>query len=206
MTESDARTALLDAAERVVLAAGYPAATNRAVADEAGVAHGLVRYHFGSIEQLLVETLRRLSGRLYERQRALYASDRPFIEKWREAMGHLTGTDEDYGRLWLELQAMSWTRPEMRALVAEVHEGWRAVLRDALGAAADELGIDTDRFPVEAIVTLVMTFNLGIQVEGASGVTTGHADLLAVIDRLIDERTPTTTTTDRTDAPLRSTP
>ena len=186
----DARPALLDAAERVILRGGYPAATNRAVAAEAGLNHGLVRYHFGSIENLLVETLRRLTGLLYERQRALYESDRPFLDKWREAMAHLVGTDEDYGRLWLELQAMSWTRPDMRVLVGEVNEGWRAVLRDALGQALIELDIDADRFPTEAMVTLVMTFNLGVQVERAGGVTTGHLDLLEMIDRFLDDRTP----------------
>ncbi len=189
MTETDARTALLDAAERVILRGGYPAATNRAVASEAGLNHGLVAYYFGSIEQLLVETLRRLTGLLYERQRALYGSDRPFLDKWREAMDHLTGTDQDYGRLWLELQAMSWTRPELRSLVSDVNEGWRAVLRDAIGAALAELGIDEERFPTEAMVTLVMTFNLGVQVERAGGVTTGHLDLLEMIDRFLVDRT-----------------
>ena len=36
--------------------------------------------------------------------------------------------------------------------------------------------------PLEALVSLVMTFNLGIMVERLGGVETGHADLLDWID------------------------
>jgi hypothetical protein len=39
--------------------------------------------------------------------------------------------------------------------------------------------------PLEALVSLVMTFNLGIIVERLSGVETGHRELLEWIDRWI---------------------
>ena len=41
------------------------------------------------------------------------------------------------------------------------------------------------RFPVEAVVSLVMTFNEGIFLERMSGIETGHAGLLAMIDRWV---------------------
>jgi hypothetical protein len=37
--------------------------------------------------------------------------------------------------------------------------------------------------PLEALVTLVITFNVGIMVERLSGVTEGHEELLDWIDR-----------------------
>ena len=46
-----------------------------------------------------------------------------------------------------------------------------------------EYGIDKRRFPVDAVVSLVMTFNEGVQLERTSGIRTGHAELLAMIDR-----------------------
>jgi AcrR family transcriptional regulator len=38
------RAALLDAAERILIESGYPAATTRAIAAEANVNHGLIHY------------------------------------------------------------------------------------------------------------------------------------------------------------------
>lgn len=54
---------LLDAAIEIAGREGLPAVTYRAVAARAGVAHGLVRHHFGSREQLLNEAFRRSADR-----------------------------------------------------------------------------------------------------------------------------------------------
>jgi hypothetical protein len=80
---------------------------------------------------------------------------------------------------------MAWNRPDLQERVKEVNSGWRAILVDAIGSAMDGYGVDTVRFPVDAMVSLVMTFNLGIQIEAASGVTDGHEELLAMIDRIL---------------------
>ena len=45
-----------------------------------------------------------------------------------------------------------------------------------------EYGLDTERFPVAAMVALVATFNEGIILDRLGGVTEGHAELLAMID------------------------
>ena len=51
------REALLDAAVRVVARGGLRRLTYRAVAQEAGVTHGLVVHHFGSRDALIEEAL-----------------------------------------------------------------------------------------------------------------------------------------------------
>lgn len=51
------REALLDAAVRVVAAGGLRKLTYRAVAQEAGVSHGLVLHHFGSRDALIEAAL-----------------------------------------------------------------------------------------------------------------------------------------------------
>ncbi|WP_306319120.1 MULTISPECIES: TetR/AcrR family transcriptional regulator [unclassified Streptomyces] len=51
------RTALLDAAVRVVAQGGLRKLTYRAVAQEAGVTHGLVVHHFGSRDALIEEAV-----------------------------------------------------------------------------------------------------------------------------------------------------
>jgi AcrR family transcriptional regulator len=172
--------ALLDAAERLLLELGYSKVTTRRVAAEAGLNHGLVHYYFGSVENLLVRALERFTERLTARQRAMYSDpDVPFLEKWRRAMHYLVGEDLAYEKIWLELQALSWNHPELRDQVARVNEEWRSVLTEAFEEPREHYGID---MPLDALVSLVMTFNEGIILERAQGITAGHRELLAWID------------------------
>ena len=171
--------ALLDGAERLLVEMGAAGITTRRVAEEAGANHGLVHYYFGSVEHLLVRVLERFTERLIERQRQMYDADVPFVEKWRAAMRYLVSEDATYEKIWLELQALSWNRPELRDRLAAVNAEWRAVLTEAFEQPRRELGID---MPLEVLVSLVMTFNIGVIVERLGGIETGHAALLDWID------------------------
>jgi AcrR family transcriptional regulator len=174
-----AEDALLDAAERLLVDLGHAGITTRRLAQEARVNHGLVHYYFGSIENVLVRTLERYTERLIERQRALYAADAPFLEKWRTAMRYLVAEDIEYQKVWWELQALAWNRPELRARVAHVNDEWRAVLTDAFAEPRERYGIE---MPLDALVSLVITFNEGIILERLSGIETGHRALLDWIE------------------------
>jgi AcrR family transcriptional regulator len=174
-----AEETLLDAAERLLVDVGYAGITTRGLAEAAGVNHGLVHYYFGSNEALLVRALERFTERLIARQRELYASDEPFVDKWRTAMRYLVEEDATYEKIWLELQALGWNNASLRARLAEVNAEWRAVLTEAFAEPHRELKIE---MPLEALVSLVMTFNLGLIVERLGDIDTGHADLLDWID------------------------
>jgi AcrR family transcriptional regulator len=174
-----AEQALLDAAERLLAEAGYASITTRRLAEEAGLNHGLVHYYFGSNENLLVRALERFTGRLITRQRELYGSDLPFADRWRTAMRYLLSEDVRYQKTWLELQALAWNNPDIRARLARVNAEWRGVLTEAFAQPRRELGI---ALPLEALVSLVMTFNLGIIVERLGGIDTGHRELLDWIE------------------------
>jgi AcrR family transcriptional regulator len=169
---------LLDAAERLLVEVGAAGITTRKVAEEAGVNHGLVHYYFGSVEHLLVRVLERFTEGLIERQRQMYAADVPFIEKWRTAMSYLDA-DRPYQKIWLELQALAWNRPELRERLEHVHTEWYQVLTDAFAKERERLGIE---MPLEALVTLVYTFNEGIMLERMSGIEDGHRALLGWIE------------------------
>jgi AcrR family transcriptional regulator len=185
----DSRTALLDAAERLLIERGHAALTVRVVAAEADVNHGLVRYYFTNLDNLLLEAFDRFTNQLFGRQRALYAQDIPFIEKWRTAMSYLAIEDRDtgYGKLWLEMQSLAWNKPELKARLQEVNRGWRDILTKAFTSAMDDYCIDTEQFPVDAVVSLVMTFNLGLQLEAIGGTREGHDALLAMIDQQLQQ-------------------
>jgi AcrR family transcriptional regulator len=178
-----AEEALLDAAERLLADVGYAGITTRGLAKEAGVNHGLVHYYFGSNENLLVHALERFTGRLIARQRELYEGDSvPFADKWRTAMRYLVSEDVRYEKIWLELQALAWNNRDIRARLARVNAEWRAVLTEAFDEPRRELSIP---MPLEALVSLVMTFNLGIITERLGGIETGHRELLDWIEQWI---------------------
>jgi hypothetical protein len=139
------------------------------------------------MEELLMRVLERFTDRILTRQRGMYADPSvPFLEKWRKAMGYI---DEDlaagYPKIWFELQAMSWNRPEFRERVLQIHEQWHIVLTEAIENALDEYGIDRGKFPADAVSTLVRTFNLGLLLERVNEFDRGHDSLLATIDSLL---------------------
>jgi AcrR family transcriptional regulator len=183
---ADATTALLDAAERLLVDVGYAGITTRKLADEAGVNAGLVHYYFGSMEEVFLRVLERFTDRLVERQASMYEGEGRFIDKWRTAMRYLfEDRASGYQKILFELFAMSWNRPEIRARIMRIDERWEAVVTPAVAAGMRELGMDTRRFPVRAMACLVAAFNKGIMLDGLNGVDYGHAELLDLVDRFL---------------------
>ena len=175
--------AFLDAAERLLVREGAAGVSTRQLAREAGQNHGLVHYYFGSVDELLLQTLERFTARVLDRQRAMYGTAAPFAEKWRAAMGYI---EEDlasgYPKVWAELEALAWDKPDLRERLRGVNDSWRTLLRDALTDAIDEYGLDSERFSAEAWAALVMQFNKGLLFERLLDFDRGHAELLAAID------------------------
>jgi len=102
-------------------------------------------------------------------------------------MGYIEADDREsgYSKLWLEMQAMAWNRPDLHTRLQDINRQWRIILTNAFTRAMDDYGVDTTQFPVDAVVSLVMTFNLGLQLEAVGGTTDGHEALLAMIDGIL---------------------
>ena len=190
---SDARqqatTALMDAAEDLLYEVGYAGVTTRAVAEAAGVNHGLVHYYFGSMDELLTQTLERFVEQLALALETLYADPTlTFAEKWR--LGSQFWVDEPTSRfpkILLELLAMGWNMPSLRTRLTEVHARFRAIFERHFGQALREYGLPESQFPLKVIVAAVTSFQLGLIVEGLSGVEEGHQELLDWIQQWIDD-------------------
>ena len=183
----EATDALLDAAEQLLVEIGYSAITTRKLAERAGVNHGLVHYYFGSMEDLLLRVVERFTEALIERQKAMYAAESPFIDKWRQAMQFLDADAESgYHKVWFEMQAMGWNDDAVRARLQQVHQQWIDVVLPAFERGLTELGVNKRRFPTKSVVALVVTFNQGIMLERLSGADSGHRDLLRMVDRTLE--------------------
>jgi AcrR family transcriptional regulator len=187
-TRAQTENAFLDAAERLLIEVGYSGISTRRLAEEAGANHGLVHYYFGSMENLFVRVLERFTERLIARQREMYGrTDISGVEKWKTAMGYLeSDLAAGYPKIWLELQALGWNRPDIAERVAAVNGEWRAVLTEAFDQMIGEYDLDREQFPLAAIVSLVITFNEGIMVERLSGISTGHRELLEMVERWLE--------------------
>jgi AcrR family transcriptional regulator len=183
-----ATAALMDAAERLLFEDGYAGVTTRRVAQAAGVKHGLVHYYFGSMEELLTQTLERLAERLAEPLEEHYANpDLTFPEKWRiVAQNWIEQPTSRFPKILLELSAMSWNNPELRQRISAVYARFRAILERYFGEAMRAYGLDESQFPLKVVAAAAGTFQLGVIVEGLSQFHEGHEELLTWVQSRLD--------------------
>src|SRR5436305_665621 len=83
--ESETRTALLDAAEALMVEDGYAAVTTRSVSTKAGVNNGLVYYYFGSMDELFLQLFKLRSARSLERLEEVLGDAQPLWAFWEQA-------------------------------------------------------------------------------------------------------------------------
>jgi AcrR family transcriptional regulator len=181
---SDPRDRLLDAAERLLGAEGGAALTTRRIASEAGVNHGLVHYHFGTVDDLIAALAERFAGRLVALQEALWTVDMSFADRFRAAAGHAQAE----GKVWFELQALAWNRPALRARLAWHAGRWREVLAASFSEAAAAYGLS--HASVEPLVALVSAYTQGTTAESLIGLDQGHAELLRWIEAWLNSLEP----------------
>ena len=82
-------------------------------------------------------------------------------------MRYLVERDVTYEKVWFELQALAWNRPELRERLARRQ---RRVARSADGGVRrSRTASSGSSMPLDALVSLVMTFNIGIIVERLGG-------------------------------------
>jgi AcrR family transcriptional regulator len=179
--DSRARTALLDAAERLMLSDGYAAVTTRRVGAEAGVNPGLVYYYFGPMDNLLIEVFRRVAARSQERHAEALASKQPLWALWDLILDH-TNT-----ALNLEFLALGNHRKALRAEIKAASGRRRHMQFEALSTVLAERGVDTQRWPPEAVMLLMDGVARFMGEEDAYGVDLGHTEAIAVVERLISE-------------------
>lgn len=172
------RIAMIDAAEAILCEEGYAALTSRRVADRIGVKQRLVYYYFLTMDDLTVETFRRLVVRDLDRLTRAATSARPLHAIWQIYTDADTPGNDP--RLISEFMALANRIAPLRGEVIAYIEDVRRIQTGCIAAALARHGGGDGLAPV-AIDMLFQSVALLLNREAGIGVTTGHGEMTAAI-------------------------
>lgn len=172
---------MLDAAEDILRDEGYGALTSRRVAERLGVKQRLVYYYFRTMDDLVLETFKRLAVRDLERLEAGVASGRPLHEAW-----DLFSNNSD-PRIVSEFMALANHHEKLSKEVIAFIEKSREVQIRALKKAMAAKGKDTSSLSPDAIALICTSVALALNRERALGIKKGHAPVKKMIRQFFDE-------------------
>jgi TetR/AcrR family fatty acid metabolism transcriptional regulator len=125
----DRRRAILDAAVRVFARDGYHTSRVGDIAEEAGVAHGLLYHYFPSKDEVLATVFRENWGDLLTRFRDVEESDEPADEKLRGIAKILLRTWRNDPALVTVMVREVARSPHLQEQVDDVREGFASIQR-----------------------------------------------------------------------------
>jgi AcrR family transcriptional regulator len=180
------RKALLDAAEELLISKGAAAITTRKVADQAGVHQALVHYHFGTVEQLLLAVLERVSASVKERARDAYRAQASSPTAWFEEIEAKTTSDFDrgWGKVWLENLTLAANRPAIRKQYVKVATTVRRLHEEHMRSMLEHWNVDTEAFVPAGMVALVDAITSKLILDRLVGVRAGHDELVQILHHL----------------------
>jgi AcrR family transcriptional regulator len=173
------REALIEATAQIMLDEGYAAATSRRVAAKAGVKPALVHYYFPSMDDLFVAVLRHKAEDNLEHQRRAIAEAHPLHALW-----HLNRTHD--AQLFTEFLAMANHRKAIRSEIVAYAMRFRDLEEGVVTLALKARGVDLELFPPVVMTMIMVGLARVVLHEEGLGITHGHEDAAAFIDRWLD--------------------
>lgn len=175
---SETRHLLIDITERLMVEEGYAAVGVRRVAREAGVTPALVLYYFRTLDDLFLAVMRRGLEAELERQTSILKSDDPMRALW--ALSGHPGTT-----LITEFMALANHRKAIRAEVIDNAVRLREAQLQSLTQAVEDGRLDLSGTSPMAVLVLTTAVSRVLVTEEAMGLTYGHAETVALIERLL---------------------
>jgi AcrR family transcriptional regulator len=178
---SEGRDALLDATVRVIAEHGLRGLTYRRVAEAAGTTHGLVSYHFGSRDALILEAAAHanaesLAGTSFDTPPARAG-------EFADELPERAAREADDHAFQFELALEARRRPDLRDAVRGRYDGYVAATREALRALDIDLGEDES-----AAATLLFAAIDGLMLQQLIFEDPQRTrDALAILQRLLGE-------------------
>ena len=174
------RLRLIEATAQIMHDEGYAAATSRRVAALAGVKQALVYYYFPTMDDLFLEVLKVGADAALTQMRTALTDDDPIRALWRinsEARRTVLNT---------EFMALANHRKVIGAELKAYAERVRDMETAAVTMVMRANGIDLDAYPPVAIAMLIAQTARSLGNELAVGVTAGHDELRALVERHLD--------------------
>jgi AcrR family transcriptional regulator len=176
---SKTRALLLDATETLMLDEGYAAVSSRRVAATADVKPALVHYYFPTMDDLFVALFRRGAERNMERFERAARSDQPLRALWQ------LGKEQRDGLLVIEFAALSRHRTAIRAEIASFARKYRQLQVRTIRRVLEDQGIGEDVVTPEAVAVIMTGVATTMTLERELGLSAGHKQALALIDRML---------------------
>lgn len=174
---------ILDAALETLRVEGFSGTTARSIARTGGFNQALVFYHFGSVDEVLLRAVDRMSERRLAtyRERLGQAADLPaLLAVARDALGE----DVQRGAMTVlsQLVAAAHGRPEFGRRLAAGFDPWISLVDDAVQQVVAGTGLERALPSRDVAVALTGMF-VGVELLSQLDPESGHADsLLATID------------------------
>ena len=178
---SKTRALLLDAAELLMLEEGYSAVSARRIAERAALKPQLVHYYFRTMDDLLLELFRRVSDRRFEHDAKALDSSKPLWTLW-ELSSDASGT-----ALNMEFIAVAIHREAIRKEIVRTAERFRSMQAEILSRAIRQHRLTAKDFPANGMAMLMAAISRNVVLEETLGISTGHAELLSVVERFIQK-------------------
>lgn len=185
------RDRLIDGALRVLAEQGLTGASARVIASAAGVNQALVFYHFGSVDELLVEACRRATEQRVALYRDRFATVTTFAQLL--ALGrdlHATEQAEGNVTVLAQLLAGAQTDPRLAPAVAEALNLWFDEIEAVLHRLTATMPL-ADLFDVPGLARAVASAFIGLELyEGVDAAGAGRAldalEQLSVLVEVVD--------------------
>lgn len=162
---------------------GYAAVTSRALAARAGLKAQLVHYYFRTMDDLFLALFQRVASALFARQTQILESEQPLQALW-----DLT-SDPKGVVLGYEFVALANHRKAIRAQIAEFgdrfREGHVKIVARILKERSESKRGTRAALPPIVYAVLLDSVARVLSLESALGMSVGHAQTLAAIQRFI---------------------
>lgn len=167
----DTRARLLDVARSKFAELGYQSATNKDIADAAGITTGAIYHHFGSKRDLYTAVFEHVESTVYARYRAVLVPGATVAENFASLLDEAVRIYEDdatIAQFFIEVQTEAMRNEELAVLATQQARSTIKLIAPvvATGHQAGEFHPDIDQravvYAMMSIMTGVARFSAGL--------------------------------------------
>lgn len=184
LEQSKTRALLLDATDQLMREEGYAAVSSRRVAARAGLKPQLVHYYFRTMDDLFLALFRERTEDGLARHAEALASDQPLRALWE------VSRDPEGTALIMEFSALANHRKVIAAEIQHYGDRLREMQVAALSRTLEGRGVDPNALPPVVASVLIASVSLFLRMEDGIGMSSGHAETEALIERWIAQLEP----------------